>query len=287
MKKMILLIIILTCSILLQAQENTAYKLSFNHLALSVKDADRSAEFYKTVMMLPEITNRTKIEGIRWFSLADGRELHLISIIKENVSINKAVHIGLSSNNFDAVLKRLTELKIPYSDWPGKPNTVNIRADGIKQIFFQDPDGYWLEVNSVNDVSAPAEQIKNEVWQLEENYWKYVKAQDMVSYLTLWDDQFIGYPSTNIIGNKDHIADWIADMYKDKKGLTYNYELTRKVENVFDDIVFVFYDAAQIWTNDKKEVVEKTIFKITHTWKKTGKGWLIIGGMGAKKTIEQ
>ena len=26
---------------------------------------------------------------------------------------------------------------------------INIRADGIKQIFFQDPDGYWIEVNSV------------------------------------------------------------------------------------------------------------------------------------------
>ena len=116
-------------------------KFSFNHLALSVKDVNRSAAFYATVLKLPEIVNRTKIEGIRWFALADGKELHLISIIKENVIINKAIHMGLLTNNFDEFVKQLTALKITYSDWPGKPNTVNIRTDGVKQIFFQDPDG--------------------------------------------------------------------------------------------------------------------------------------------------
>ena len=40
-------------------------------------------------------------------------------------------------------------MNVTYSDWPGTPNTINIRADGIKQIFFQDPDGYWIEVNNV------------------------------------------------------------------------------------------------------------------------------------------
>ena len=42
-------------------------------------------------------------------------------------------------------------MKIKFSDWPGTPNTVNKRADGIKQIFFQDIDGYWIEVNSVKE----------------------------------------------------------------------------------------------------------------------------------------
>jgi len=133
---------------LLHAQDSTTIKFSFNHLALSVKDVNRSAAFYATVLKLPEIVNRTKIEGIRWFALADGKELHLISIIKENVIINKAIHMGLSTKKIDEFVKQLTALKIPYSDWPGKPDTVNIRTDGVKQIFFQDPDGYWVEVNN-------------------------------------------------------------------------------------------------------------------------------------------
>jgi catechol 2,3-dioxygenase-like lactoylglutathione lyase family enzyme len=148
MKKLPLLILLVLFNGLLHAQDTT-FKFSVNHLALSVKDVNRSAEFYMKVLKLPEIVNRSKIEGVRWFLLGDGRELHLISVIKETVTINKALHLGLSTANFDNFMKYFKELRIPYSDWPGKPNTVNIRADGIKQIFFQDPDGYWIEVNSV------------------------------------------------------------------------------------------------------------------------------------------
>lgn len=132
-------------------QSRPKLNVTFNHLALSVKDVNRSAEFYTTVLGLAEITNKTRMEGIRWFSLGEGKELHLISLIKDTVVINKAVHLALTTHNFDALLKTLIENKIAYSDWPGTPNKVNIRADGIKQVFFQDPDGYWVEVNSVGE----------------------------------------------------------------------------------------------------------------------------------------
>ncbi len=149
MRKITTLIIVFAFSGLLSAQNSSSFTLTFNHLALSVKELDRSVEFYKNVLNLQEITNRTEMEGIRWFSLGGGKELHLISIVKENVTINKAVHVALFNPDFDAVVKTLDSLKITYSDWPGTPHRINIRADGIKQIFFQDPDGYWLEVNSV------------------------------------------------------------------------------------------------------------------------------------------
>lgn len=123
--------------------------LSFNHMALSVRDVNKSADFYKNVLGLQEITNRAKMDGIRWFSLGEGKELHLVSIVKDTVIINKAVHLALTTNNFDALVKTLSANKIIYSDWPGTPNKINIRADGIKQVFFQDPNGYWIEVNSV------------------------------------------------------------------------------------------------------------------------------------------
>ncbi len=126
-----------------------SFTFTFNHLAISVKDINRSVEFYKNVLKLTEITNRTKIEGIRWFSLGEGQEIHLISILPDKVTINKAVHLGLTSPNFDTIIEQLTEMNIVYSDWSGTPNKINMRADGIKQIFFQDPDGYWIEVNNV------------------------------------------------------------------------------------------------------------------------------------------
>ena len=149
MKKTTILIAALIFSFIVRGQDTTLLGLSFNHQALSVKDVNRSAEFYKKVLKLTEIENRTKKEGIRWFSIGDGKELHLVSTIKEPVVINKAIHIAFTSNNFDGVIKTLTEMNITYSDWPGNLNKITIRADGIKQIYFQDPDGYWIEVNSI------------------------------------------------------------------------------------------------------------------------------------------
>ncbi len=149
MKKTSLLLLVFILSGFLQAQDAGTYNFTFNHIALSVKDVDRSADFYKKVLNLNEITNKTKIEGIRWFSLGEGKELHLISILKESGTINKALHFALTTLDFDPFIKVLDEMKISYSDWLGTPQKINIRADGIKQIFFQDPDGYWIEVNSV------------------------------------------------------------------------------------------------------------------------------------------
>ncbi len=148
MKKTIFFLIAFTFFGMVKAQ-NTNF--TFNHIALSVKNLDESATFYKDVLQLQEITNKTKMEGIRWFSFGEGKELHLISILKEPVTINKAVHFALSTSNFDAFVKTLEAKKIPYSDWPGAPNRVSLRADGIKQMYFQDPNGYWIEVNSVGN----------------------------------------------------------------------------------------------------------------------------------------
>jgi lactoylglutathione lyase len=148
MRKITLLVIAFFFAGFLSAQD-TSFNFNFNHMALSVKDVDRSADFYKSVLKLQEITNRSKLEGVRWMSLGEGKELHLISIIKENVTINKAVHLALTTTSFDSFIKTLDGLHIAYSDWAGASHKINIRADGVKQVFFQDPDGYWIEVNSV------------------------------------------------------------------------------------------------------------------------------------------
>src|SRR5258705_3020295 len=97
MRKTTLLIIALSFSGFLLAQDTTSFNFNFNHLALSVKDVDRSSDFYKTVLKLQEITNRSQLEGVRWFSLGASKELHPISIAKANVTINQAVHPALTT----------------------------------------------------------------------------------------------------------------------------------------------------------------------------------------------
>ncbi|MFI0491872.1 VOC family protein [Flavobacterium sp.] len=149
MRKTILLIIAILFTGSIWAQDTNSFSFSFDHSALSVKDVNISADFYKNVLKLEEVTNRTKKPGIRWISLGEGKELHLISTIKGNITITKAVHIALKCANFDTFVKAIIDQNIIYSDWDGTLNKITIRADGIKQIYFQDPDGYWIEVNSV------------------------------------------------------------------------------------------------------------------------------------------
>jgi hypothetical protein len=59
-------------------------------------------------------------------------------------------------------------------------------------------------------IPARAQQTENEkaVWKLENSYWEYVKALDLVSYKSLWHENFIGWPSmSSEPAHKDHITD--------------------------------------------------------------------------------
>jgi|SRR6478672_1860104 len=148
MKKIILCLCLCCLYAQLNAQDSTKYNFNFNHIALSVTDPARSVAFYTKLFQWKEITKRTALQGIRWISMGEGKELHLISILKEKAMLNKAVHLSFATTQIDAFEKKLLALKIPFSDWPGKSGSVQMRADGVKQIYFQDPDGYWIEVNN-------------------------------------------------------------------------------------------------------------------------------------------
>jgi catechol 2,3-dioxygenase-like lactoylglutathione lyase family enzyme len=149
MSKTFFLALALTLPAALWAQESATTTIAFDHVALSVADLDASAEFYEAVFDLKEITNRGKTEGIRWFSLGEGKELHLISVVKEPVQLNKAVHFALKAADFDGFLATLKAMDVEFSNFPGTVGEVSVRADGIRQLYLQDPDGYWIEVNSV------------------------------------------------------------------------------------------------------------------------------------------
>ena len=151
MKKIILLIITIQFYSPTMAQSDSDFSVNFNHVALSVKNLDESAEFYMNTLNLKEITNKTKKASRRWFSLGEGKELHLISDYDGEVIVTKAVHMALTTSNFDQFIKKLQSMHVKYYDWPGSPNVISVRADGIRQVFFQDPNGYWIEVNSVGE----------------------------------------------------------------------------------------------------------------------------------------
>ena len=126
------------------------FSFILNHIAISVKNVDESVAFYQRVLHLKEIENTASNSKTRWLLLADGKQLHLIPRPEFKVKTNKAVHFALATNHINEIKKHLNQLNIPYSDWKNTPKKDYIRKDGIEQIYFQDPDGYWIEIN--NDV---------------------------------------------------------------------------------------------------------------------------------------
>mgnify|MGYP000725338983 CR=1 FL=1 len=132
-----------------KAQRQQSFELVFNHVALSVDDVDRAADFYKSVLHLREIRNETRNPDIRWFSLGEDKELHLISSVKEAIKLNKAVHFAIRITTYAAFLDHLRSNDIPLSSWQGEAGKISLRPEGIRQVYSQEPDGHWIEITSV------------------------------------------------------------------------------------------------------------------------------------------
>lgn len=125
--------------------------------------------------------------------------------------------------------------------------------------------------------------IKNQVWSMEEQYWVYVQKNDTTAYKKLWHDDFVGYPSFGDgVSDKRKIAVWIPKLHQDSS-LIFSYKLYKKAVNAIDDLVIVFYDADEIWSDKQNKIVRKETYKFTHTWKKYKDNWVILGGMAARR----
>src|SRR5215470_8509829 len=54
-------------------------------------------------------------------------------------------------------------------------------------------------------------EAEKTIWDLEHSYWRYVEANDLTSYRSLWHADFLGWPSISATPlHKDHITDWIT-----------------------------------------------------------------------------
>lgn len=132
-----------------EKQETTAPVAVIDHIAIFVSNLDRSAQFYKDILGLEEIPCPLVHRPIRWFSLGKGLSIHVIEGDNSHIRHDRQNHLALQTDEFDLFLNHLKQHNIEYFDSKGNAGAVNQRRDGYRQIFFQDPDGYWLEMNDV------------------------------------------------------------------------------------------------------------------------------------------
>lgn len=113
---------------------------AFNHVALQVSDIERSADFYAKVLDLQEILIPDFDYPVRWFSLDASRELHLIGRKEEGASTGiRGNHFCLEVTDILQAEKHIKDLGIDYMP-------IKFRPDGVKQLFFTDPDGHYIEL---------------------------------------------------------------------------------------------------------------------------------------------
>lgn len=124
-----------------------AQKPTFNHIAIYVKDLQKSSNFYQNIIGLDTIANPFNDGKHVWFSIGENLSLHVIAGTPSVQIHDQDNHLCFSVASVDVFTKKLSGKGIDYENSRHQPNAVTIRPDGVKQIYFKDPDGHWIEIN--------------------------------------------------------------------------------------------------------------------------------------------
>lgn len=110
-----------------------------NHVALHVRDVERSKSFYGEVLGLSSLARPAFSFPGAWFALGE-QELHLIGgNATEASGHRRGNHFALLVDDLDAWVSELTSKGIE-TEGPFE------RPDGARQVFFADPDGHVIEL---------------------------------------------------------------------------------------------------------------------------------------------
>ncbi len=121
---------------------------SVNHTALYVYDLRKSTAFYKDVMQLPEIPEPFKDGRHVWFRTGPHSQLHIIQGAAKVEEHDKNTHLAFSVKDLKVFTQHLDAANVRYGGWKGEEKQTTPRPDGVKQVYLQDPDNFWIEVNN-------------------------------------------------------------------------------------------------------------------------------------------
>ncbi|MGN7998684.1 VOC family protein [Sphingomonas sp. 22176] len=125
-------------------QMTAAKPAQAEHVAIQASDIDRSAAFYHEAFGLRII--RTPLKNRRWLDLGHGMALHILDGRTAPKPSNRDEHLALHVDDLATVTAWLDAHHLAWTNFTGEPRTMQLRFDGVRQIYVQDPDGYWLEV---------------------------------------------------------------------------------------------------------------------------------------------
>jgi len=133
--------------LLAMTQTVNAQAPHLNHTTIYVVDMNKSAEFYEKAMMLQRISEPFHDNRHIWMKMGEHSQLHIVQGAKQVMPHDINIHLAFSVPSVDNFARHLDSLNVKYGNWAQSSKEPQVRPDGIKQIYLQDPDGYWIEVN--------------------------------------------------------------------------------------------------------------------------------------------
>lgn len=129
---------------------------AFHHFQVTVTDIEKSRAFYGSFLGLRELKRPEFPFPGAWFELANGQELHIVSVPKPNWRAPVAMeifetHIALRIGSFRGALEKLHAAGY-HEDFPDDhPLKIVIKLQsptGYPQVYFFDPDRHLVEWNA-------------------------------------------------------------------------------------------------------------------------------------------
>ena len=125
-------------------------KVHINLTAIYVIDIQKTGSFYSNVLGLDTVPEPFHDGKHIWYSTGPHSMLHVIAGATAKKDYYKNQHTCFTVPNFNLFIEKLKQLNWAYEDVVGNKNAITTRVDGVHQIWLQDPDGYWLEINDDN-----------------------------------------------------------------------------------------------------------------------------------------
>jgi lactoylglutathione lyase len=139
--------IVIFAILFISMHTNAQMKPSFNHLTIYVVDMNKSADFYEKVLQLQRIPEPFHDNRHIWLKITEHGQLHIVQGADSITHHDINIHLAFTVPSVEEFSKRLDAMNVKYGNWAQTSKQPQVRNDGIKQIYFQDPDGYWIEVN--------------------------------------------------------------------------------------------------------------------------------------------
>src|SRR5262249_25169963 len=134
------------CTLVFSQSGATKKPVEFDHTTVLVRDLQKSAAFYEKVFELERISEPFKDGRHIWFRIGAHEQLHVVGGAADAVQQGIDIHFAFRVTSLTDFMAHLDQMHVQYSNFKGD-GKVTLRPDGVRQIYFQDPDGYWIEVN--------------------------------------------------------------------------------------------------------------------------------------------